>query len=166
MELLIVRHGPAGDPAKWAKAGKADRDRPLTPDGRRKTSHAAVGLSNVFGRADLIASGGWKRACQTAVILSKAIGPCPVVDCAALTPGSSPEELLSWLKTRKERRVVLVGHEPGLSRFVSWLMTGRPAAVVRLKKSQALLLELEKAAPGGAVLVWSLAPRQLRALSR
>jgi len=166
MELLIVRHGPAGDPAKWAKSGRADRERPLTPDGRRKTREAAAGLAEAFGRADLVATSSWKRAAQTAALAAKALGAGVPVDCPPLVPGSAPEDLLAWLKLRREKRVVLVGHDPQLSRFASWLMTGRPSEVIHLKKSQAALLELEKASPGAAVLAWSLAPRQLRALGR
>lgn len=166
MELLIVRHGPAGDPAKWAKAGRADRERPLTHDGRRKTGAAAAGLAEAFGRCDLVATSSWKRAAQTAALVAKALGAGGCVDCPPLVPGSALEDLLAWLKLRREKRVVLVGHEPQLSRFASWLMTGRPVAAIHLKKSQAVLLELEKAAPGCAVLAWSLAPRQLRALAR
>lgn len=166
MELLILRHGPAGDPAKWAKSGRADRERPLTPDGRRKTAEAAAGLAEVFGRCDLVATSSWKRAAQTAALAAKALEAGAPVECPPLVPGSAQEDLLAWLKLRREKRLVLVGHEPSLSRFASWLMTGRPSAVLHLKKSQAVLLEMEKPAPGGAVLVWSLAPRQLRALSR
>lgn len=164
MELLIVRHGPAGDPAKWAKSGRADRERPLTPDGRRKTAEAAAGLAEAFGRCDLVATSPWKRAAQTAALVSKALGAGPPVECPPLVPGWALEDLVVWLKLRREKRIALVGHEPQLSRFASWLMTGKPDAVIQLKKSQAVLLELEKPAPGAAVLVWSLAPRQLRAL--
>lgn len=146
--------------------GRADRDRPLTPDGRRKTGEAAEGLAEAFGRGELVATSPWKRAAQTAALVAKALGVGAAVECPPLMPGSAMEDLLSWLKSRREKRVVLVGHEPQLSRFASWLMTGRPGAVIHLKKSQAVLLEMEKVAPGRAVLSWSLAPRQLRALSR
>jgi len=159
-----VRHGPAGDPAKWSKSGRADRDRPLTPDGRRKAAEAASGLATAFGRCDLVATSSWKRAAQTAALVAKALGTGAPIDCPPLIPGSSAEDLLAWLKLRREKRIALVGHEPSLSRFASWLMTGKPAAVLHLKKSQAVLLELETPSPGAAVLVWSLAPRQLRAL--
>lgn len=166
MELLLVRHGPAGDPAKWAESGRADRERPLTPDGRRKTAEAAAGLAEAFGRGGLVAASPWKRAVQTAALVAKALGARTPVECPPLVPGSAREDLLAWLKLRREDRVVLVGHEPQLSSLASWLMTGRPSAVIRLKKSQAVLLELSKPAPGAAVLIWSLAPRQLRALAR
>jgi hypothetical protein len=45
-------------------------------------------------------------------------------------------------------------------------MTGADGPVLRLKKPQALLLDLKSLAPGAAELVWSLPPRQLRALAR
>ena len=78
----------------------------------------------------------------------------------------SPASLAGWLSGLDGERVVLVGHEPHLSKAVTWLMAGsgsRP--IVGLKKAQALMLETEKAAAGSAVLVWSLPPKALRRLS-
>jgi hypothetical protein len=45
-------------------------------------------------------------------------------------------------------------------------MTGRDHAVLRLKKPQALLLQLEDLEAGDGELIWSLPPRSLRALAR
>jgi phosphohistidine phosphatase len=168
MELLIVRHGPAGDAeekAAWKKSGRPDAERPLTKEGRLKTREAAAGLARVVEGFGLVATSPWTRAAQTAALVAKALG-AEIVECPALIPGRSPVDALAWLKTRREKRVVLVGHDPHLSRLASWLMTGKNHAVLRLKKPQALLLELKIFAPGGAELVWSLPPRQLRALAR
>jgi phosphohistidine phosphatase len=87
------------------------------------------------------------------------------VECPALVPGAPLEDALAWLKTRREKRLVLVGHEPHLSRFASFLLTGRDRSFLRLKKPQALLLELKTFDPGDALLAWSLPPRQLRSLA-
>ena len=165
MELLIVRHGPAGDREKWRASGRPDPERPLTKDGRRKTREAVRGLAELVGAVDLVATSPWTRAVQTAEFVAEAFG-AKAVELSELVPGRPFEELAAWLKSRREGRVALVGHEPALSEFASWLMTGRGASVLKLKKSQALLLELKSPVPGGATLVWSLPPRQLRALAR
>ena len=61
--------------------------------------------------------------------------------------------------------VALVGHEPQLGLFVSWMLTGLQESFVQMKKGGACLLELkEQVWPGRGRLLWSLAPAQLRAL--
>lgn len=164
MELLIVRHGPAADRLKWANAGRRESERPLTPEGRRRAKAAAAGLRAAYGRADLVASSPWKRAAQTAALLADALD-APRAACPALLPSRPYEDLAAWLGARREKRVALVGHEPHLSGFASWLLAGGARSFLRLKKSQALLLELDSPARGSAALVWSLPPRQLRALA-
>jgi phosphohistidine phosphatase len=168
MELLIVRHGPAGDAAEktaWKRSGRPDAERPLTKDGRRRTRAAAAGLGRIAGGFGLVATSPWTRAKSTADLVARALD-ADVVECPALIPGSPLEDALSWLKTRREKRIVLVGHEPHLSRLASWLMTGHDHSVLRLKKPQALLLEWKTLEPGDAHLLWSLSPRALRALAR
>ncbi len=160
-----MRHGPAGDRERWRRAGRPDAERPLTPRGSKKAREAAAGLRRAFGRLDMIATSPWTRAAQTAALLAGACGG-RIVETDALLPDRAPEDLLAWLSRRRERRVALVGHEPHLSRLASWLMTGAARSRLRLKKSQALLLELPRPEAGAGVLVWSLAPRHLRALSR
>ena len=71
MELLIIRHGLAGDKTAWAKKGRPDAERPLTKEGRRKLKEAAPGLAKVFGKAELLASSPLVRALQTAELLPK-----------------------------------------------------------------------------------------------
>lgn len=160
-----MRHGPAGDRDAWRRAGRPDEKRPLTARGRDKTRQAAAGLARAVGRLDLTAASPWTRAAQTATLVARACGGA-VVERVELIPDRRPEELLAWLATRRERRVALVGHEPHLSRFASWLLTGRTRSFLLLKKSQTLLMELPRPRSGAAVLLWSLSPRQLRALGR
>ncbi len=163
MELLVFRHGLAGEREDWAKTGRPDSERPLTAEGRRKTEEAAEGAASLF-EGDLVATSPWTRAAQTAERLAEELG-CPVAECPALLPSAPFEELAVWLEGLKEERVAIVGHEPHLSRFVSWLLGAEGRSVVSLKKAQALLLDLKKPARGRAVLLWSIPPRALRRLA-
>jgi phosphohistidine phosphatase len=165
MELLIVRHGPAGEREAWRARGRPDTERPLTKEGKRRARAAARGLSGVLDKVDLVATSPWTRAAQTADLVAEAFG-AKLEEFPELIPDRRFEDLLARLKTLRARRVALVGHEPHLSRFASWLLNGSDHSVLRLKKSQALLLDAKTLAPGAAELVWSLPPRQLRALSR
>ncbi|MBI3287904.1 MAG: histidine phosphatase family protein [Elusimicrobia bacterium] len=163
MELIFLRHAPAGDKESWARTGEPDAERPLTPDGRRRARDVARGLASFVGTADLVATSPWLRARQTAEIAAEELG-APLVETPLMLPHRSPASLSAWLSGLHDERVVLVGHEPHMSRVVSWLMTGGTRTVISLKKAQALLLETRKASAGSAVLAWSLPPRVLRRL--
>ena len=165
MELLIVRHGPAGNLAQkaaWKLSGKDD-ERPLTKDGLKRTKEAAAGLARLVEGCEAVAASPWKRAAQTAAAVAKALD-ADLVECPALIPDARLEDALAWLKTRKEKSLALVGHEPHLSELASWLLTGTKRSILRLKKPQALLIDLKRLEPGHGELVWSIPPRPLRAL--
>ena len=164
LNLLVVRHGPAGDREKWAKAGLDDSLRPLTRGGRSKTRRAARGLKALLPSLDVLATSPLLRASQTAAALAAAYGVKPV-RVPSLSPASDPARLLGWLSRRREGSVAIVGHEPHLSGLVGLLLTGRPARFMELKKGGACLLSFDEAPrPGTGLLRWLLMPSQLRAL--
>lgn len=164
MEIIFLRHAPAGERETWARTGRPDAERPLTTDGRKRAREAAKGLASFIGTADLVATSPWTRAKETADIAAKALG-APLVESNFLLPHRSPGSLAGWLSGLDGERVILVGHEPHLSKVISWLLAGGASrSFVGLKKSQAALLETKKAAAGSATLIWSLPPKVLRAL--
>lgn len=165
MKLLIVRHGPAGDREEFAKTGKPDSLRPLTEEGREKMRKAAKGLARIAPAIELVATSPLVRARQTAELVWKAVGTPEICELRELTPNAEPESLLRWLGARREESLALVGHEPHLSRLIAYLCARRAEPLTELKKGQACLLELDKAA-GRAKIEWSLAPAQLRRLAR
>ena len=165
MEIIFLRHGPAGEKEDWARTDRPDSERPLTTDGRKRAREAAKGLASFIETADLVATSPWTRAKETAEIAAKALG-APLVESNFLLPHRSPASLASWLSGLDGHRVVLVGHDPHMSKVISWLLSGNSSrSIVELKKAQAILLETKKAAAGSAVLIWSLPPRVLRALA-
>ncbi len=165
MEIVFLRHAPAGEREDWARTGRPDAERPLTMDGRKRAREAAKGLAKFIGTADLVATSPWARAKETAEYAAKALG-APLVETNFLLPHRSPASLAGWLSGLDGQRVILVGHEPHLSKTISWLLVGSGSRrVVVLKKASALLLETKKAAAGSAVLSWSLPPKALRRLS-
>lgn len=165
MEIIFLRHAPAGEREDWAVTGRPDAERPLTADGRKRAREAAKGLARFLETADLVATSPWARAKETAEITAKAFG-APLVESNFLLPHRSPAGLAGWLSGLDGQRVILVGHEPHLSKVISWLMMGGASrSIVGLKKSQALMLETKKAEAGSAVLMWSLPPRVLRRLA-
>jgi phosphohistidine phosphatase len=169
MNLLVIRHGVAGDREAWAAKGRPDSERPLTGEGGRKMRSAARGLREVVGTIDVIATSPLVRAAQTAEIVRRAFGGGALVQTVEeLSPERRPDELLAWLRAQEPgSTVAVVGHEPHLGFLVGWLLTGRNDSFVELKKGGAVLLTFEDPPAGGnALLAWALPPRQLRRLRR
>lgn len=163
MELLLVRHGPAEEPGdpKWP----TDRSRPLSVDGREKTSLAAAGLAAAGLRPDLVVSSPLVRAEQTAKIVAAAFRPAPSIELSgALAPGGDYVALVRQLQARRLERVALVGHEPSMSLLLSILVTGGERRLdVDFKKAAMALVEIEADRPRGIMLAF-LPPRTLRQL--
>lgn len=142
MIILLLRHGPAGDPLAWAKVRKNDALRPLTSDGQKKTRAAAKGLSKIFDGLDLIVSSPLKRAQQTTTLLSARFPRARRAMKVELSPSGDPVRAARWLASLAAKTVAVVGHEPHLSRLGAFLLTGRPEPVFELKKAGAAVLEL------------------------
>ena len=166
MKLLIVRHGPAGDPDEWERQGKDDRLRPLTPKGKKEVRKAAAGLVRLVPALDLIATSPWLRAAQTAEIVNKEYG-VDVEEVEQLTSDHRPEDLSPWLSRQRGREMVaLVGHEPHLGLLMGYLLTGKSAAFVDLKKGGASLIDMDDPSRAGTgCLEWLLGDRELRRLA-
>ena len=79
MDVLFVRHAPAGDKAACAKAGKPDSERPLTAEGRRQMKKGAAGLRRILATVDMIATSPLARAIETGRILRKAYGKVTMI---------------------------------------------------------------------------------------
>jgi phosphohistidine phosphatase len=162
MQILIFRHGPAGDREKWAAKGLQDNLRPLTPDGRKKTDQAAAGIARLLPALDVIASSSLVRARQTAACLAKHYKRAKTVELSALKPDAEPAAMLALLKTHQsDETIALVGHDPHLGELAAFLIGG---GALELKKAGACLIDLPTPTAGGGRLVWLLRPSQLRAL--
>ena len=160
MIVGFFRHGiavPHGTP------GIAESDRPLTPEGRKKTAQAAKGLKRLDLGFDELYTSPLPRALQTAEIVAEALrfGKPKILD--ALLPGTPARHLLEELRSLPGKSPLLVGHEPLLSAAVSTAVCGAAKGSFELKKSGLALVEIEKS---GASLRLLLSPFVLRTLGR
>lgn len=163
MKLLIIRHGIAEDTKHFARSGQPDSVRPLTDKGIRCVKENALGLRRITEPLDMIASSPLLRARQTAEILAPLLGDPPVVEVPALQPGIGCEELGRWLDTQDtEALLAVVGHEPDLSSWISWLCSGHQESMVKLKKGGVCCLISKKGKGSGQFrLQWHLPPELL-----
>ena len=166
MRIVIIRHGIAEDPDAFSKSGQEDALRPLTRDGRQKMRKAAKGLKQLVPAIDVIASSALARAAQTAQIICDAYDGARAVQVAALSPRKPPAALVEWLNAHPAgATLALIGHEPHLSTFLCWLVTGLQESFIELKKGGAALIEVSHPVTAGrGKLLWLLKPSQLRGL--
>lgn len=167
MNLYLLRHGIATDPdvPGFAK----DADRPLTSEGRRKLRQIADAMEALGLSFELILSSPYRRARQTAEIVSEALEGGKKLELSdTLTPGGSPRkliELLNHLQPSPES-VLLVGHEPVMSSLISWLVSGDASFAVVMKKGGLCKLSTESLKHGRcAALEWLLTAKQMALMS-
>jgi phosphohistidine phosphatase len=169
MQLLVIRHAIAEDKEVFARSGRDDDLRPLTENGRDKMRRAARGLREVAPPVSVLATSPLVRARETAEIVMPALSIERAETVEALRPDGDYDELLTWLREQSTDdegdAIAIVGHEPQLSGFVTWLMSATSSSRVELKKGGACLLDLsDEPRAGKAVLRWALTPSQLRRL--
>lgn len=167
MDLFIVRHAAAHgrDPERWPD----DSERPLTPEGEADFRRAARGLCRVVPRPGILLSSPYRRARETAEILSELDGwPSPEVT-PVLEPTLPPEKTaLELALYRGVETLAMVGHRPGLHELAAYLLTGSAGgASIRIKKGGVLCLRFDGPAvePGEGTLRWLLTPAILRTLA-
>lgn len=164
MELIIIRHAVAEEREDFKKRGLEDNLRPLTLKGRKKMQKVCVFLRDYVKELDVIVTSPLVRARQTAEIISQIYFETKVIETPELVPQSPPPAFLKWLRVqgRNYRRIAVVGHEPHISSFVSYMLAGKPESFIDFKKSGVIGLELEsfaQAEAGSAQLLYYLPPK-------
>jgi phosphohistidine phosphatase len=164
MKIFLVRHAIAHERnrARWPN----DALRPLTPAGRRKFRTAARGLARILPKSAVLLSSPFVRARDTAALLAQARGRKKIIECAELASGEPAHKVFEMLRARKDKAVILVGHEPNLSILLSTCLHQHARLEIAFKKGGAACVEFKsRVAPGRACLHWLLPPRVLRASS-
>jgi phosphohistidine phosphatase len=161
VNLLVIRHGPAEDAEAWKLEGRDDRLRPLTPDGKKDMREAAFGMATLRPRVDLLAVSPLVRAAQTGEILASEY-KCKVTTLSALEPDADPARTLEWVAQQPiDSTLALVGHEPHLTKLVTYLLVGDRRVFLELKTGGACLLECGSPAAAAFTLHWLLTRREL-----
>lgn len=159
MIVYFLRHASAGqhvmDPRK-------DEKRPLDRDGIEQCGQIGRALAAMDTQVDVMISSPLKRATQTASLVANEIGhegKLQIED--GLRPGAGFADFTKLLaKYQRYDSVMVVGHNPNLSEFLSRLIsggTGREA--VDLKKGA--VARVETARQKG-VLQWCVTPKFVR----
>ena len=159
-----MRHGIAV--SRTGVGGGDDVNRELTADGKTRMKEIARGLRSAGFVPDWIITSPLVRALQTAEIVTKVMGAEAPDVCDGLAPGGAPEALLSFLAKHPERKKVLaVGHEPGISETAARLLGASRHSGLAFKKGGCCLIAFDQFPPKpSGRLAWWLTPRILRRL--
>lgn len=163
MELYLLRHAIAEN--RGGPGYEDDSKRPLTRKGAKKMRSIAEGMLALDLSFDVILSSPYTRARQTAEIVAKVFGAEKSLEFSDhLAVGGDPEQLVEQLTTNYAAvaSVLLVGHEPWMSSFISALVSGDQNLSITMKKGGLCKLMVDTLRYGRcATLEWLLTPAQL-----
>ena len=167
MDIFIFRHGIAVE--RGTKGFENDSERPLTPKGKRQLRKSAAAMRKMKLRFDLILSSPYERAKRTAEIVADELKLKKRLKFSDLLKyEAEPVELVAHLAELRPapKTLLLVGHEPYLSRMASRLVSGEEDTAMDLKKGGLCKLEVEKLRVGKcAQLAWLLTPKQMKSMA-
>lgn len=167
MNLYMLRHASAGT---RRVNPLLDIKRPLDKDGKQHCLQLAHVLNAMKMQFDLIVSSPLKRCLQTAQLIATETGyESRILISNGLAPAANVTQFQRLLREcAAAENVLVVGHNPNLSFFLSTLLAlttvgaEDPGKVpVRLRKGSLARLSLQR---GPATLQWLLDPRTVRAL--
>ena len=124
MQLYILRHGDA------ERIASSDRERQLTDRGKQQVHAVVQRHQQEIAKVTSIFVSPFRRAQETAAIVSQHFPTVPLHTAEMLTPDHSPMDVVRFLCQQPESaKILLVSHQPLVSELVSELCNQVPAAV-------------------------------------
>lgn len=144
--LLLLRHAKSS----WKDDGLDDHDRPLNKRGKRDAPKMGQLIREKRLVPEMIVSSSARRARKTAAKVHEACGCRRAIELSDALYMAEPGAYLSVLRSldREYRRVLVVGHNPGLEHLVK------------------LLTERDEALPTAALVVIELSIKSWSSLSK
>jgi phosphohistidine phosphatase len=161
MEVYFLRHASAG---QRKSNTKQDEKRPLDKEGIEQAKLMGQVLAAMGVDLDVIVSSPLERAIQTASLAAEQIGfKQPIVRHDALRPEASFEQFEALLRTLAgNNAVMVVGHNPTESEFLSLLVSGSQSENgIELKKGAIAKVEIKQKMRS---LHWLASPKMVRAI--
>lgn len=157
MDLYVLRHGKA----EPAGSGIDDDKRALTGKGKGEISRLAEWLLRRDERVDLIITSPRKRAVETAEIVARGLTIKEGVQVSdALSSGYNPDRLSHEIASVQHHgNIMIVGHEPDLSGFISCVISGNPdTALTMAKGGLAKIRDFQPGERPSGELLWLVSP--------
>jgi len=156
MIIYLLRHGDAVDATRFE-----DSERPLSNFGRRQASAVGAYLAGMQSGIRQIYCSPLLRARQTGEAVRQELGQVPIQTTELLLSSGDPREIVRELEKHPLSSVLLVGHEPQLSRTISLLLWGDISSRVEMKKSSlACVSTPDPPKEGRGILQWLVSSDQ------
>lgn len=161
MTLYFLRHASAG---KHLSDPRKDARRPLDEDGILQARYMGRLLASLDVQVDQIVSSPLKRALQTASLAANELAyEAPIRIDEALLPGSSFDQFRGIMaRLKKYETIILVGHNPSFTEFLSKTISGSSGATeIDFKKGAVAKVEMNGRS---GTLEWLVTPKIARVL--
>src|SRR6266853_1886199 len=161
MLLYFLRHASAG---KSIMNPKKDERRPLDEEGMLQARYVGRLLANLDVQVDQIISSPLKRARQTATLVANELAFEAVVQIDdALRPEAEFDQFQTMLaRYKKYDAVMVVGHNPSLTEFLSKSVSGAGESThIDFKKGSVARVEMNGRS---GTLHWLVTPKIARTL--
>jgi phosphohistidine phosphatase len=166
VNLFLLRHAKA---CPRGPKYKPDSKRPLTAAGEKIMRQVASGIQKLDLSFDMILTSPYARALRTAEILAESFDSKKLFVTNRLAADADPSSIIDEINDSFNllQNIVLVGHEPFLSKLISTLLTGNSGLTLDFKKAALCKLTVEDLRFGKcATLAWLLPPRHLARLGK
>ncbi len=156
-QLLLLRHAKSA----WDNKVQPDRDRPLSPRGRRAASLMRQAMRDLGLAPDMVVLSPSRRTTETLEALEP-WDEAPLIEPLDVLYLASAQQLLGALHAVPEtvRSLLLIGHNPGLHEL-AMLLVGTRAAAARQEGSDDLasraITQLAAGYPSGALAEFGIA---------
>ena len=159
MRLYFLRHADAD-----AASRLSDSERVLSSSGIAEAASVAEAVAELGLTMTEIFASPFARAMQTAEIVAKRFPSLRVQALEHLTPNAPPENFFRELQSLpRDARVLLVTHEPFVSRCIGMLISADGEPKVSIKKASLSCVEVGSPVRRGAgVLLWILTNDQMK----
>lgn len=167
MDLFFLRHAKAYE---RSPKFRPDSIRPLTPEGEAQMQQVACGIKRLEIDFDLVLSSPYVRAAKTAEIFHDIVKKGKLHMTHAMVSEAEPSAILEEIaeKYSKFKSIVIVGHEPHMTKVMSIILSGQPDLSIDFKKAGIAKFCIDDEIKAGkcACLKWLMTPRQIERLAK
>ena len=157
MTLFVIRHTLAEERHIFAQTGQSDELRPITSRGVERMKKILNFLKKDEDHINTVLQSPLLRCQQTGNVIKKYYPNANYLNSDNLRPNFSAKKLYREIQDFDISTMAIVGHEPDLGQFISWLLFGQATERFPIKKGGIARLCLYK--DGRCFLKWFLKPK-------
>ncbi len=161
MKLYLIRHAPAELRHEFALTGQPDHLRPITSKGKERTQTVIEFFKKSEDPIEVFLLSPFNRCVQTADIFKAHFPDAKFIESDNLCPDHSAQSLYEEIQRYDVNSLGIIGHEPDLGQFLSWLLYRQATDHFPIKKSGMAKVDVYK--DGRSYLKWLLRPKQINA---